>query len=239
MLKSIVKRMIRWAGFDLKRFNPSYSEDAMLMAVFSAHNVNLVFDVGANAGLYGRILRDAGYHGRIVSFEPLSAVREKLLEVSSKDPLWEVAPRAAIGSEDGEIEIHVAGNTVSSSVLEMLESHRGAAPESAYVGSEKTPLQRLDTVAPDYLRDDSQLFIKVDTQGYEDQVLKGAEHLLPKAVGLQLELSLVPLYKDQCLFTEMVARCNALGFNLWTISPVFGDSRTGRLLSVDAIFFRD
>jgi FkbM family methyltransferase len=237
MLRSIVKRILRQAGFELKRVE--HSDDVMLMAVLAAHDVNLVFDVGANAGLYGRVLREAGYSGRIVSFEPLSAVREKLLEVSRKDPLWDVAPRAAIGSEDGEIEIHIAGNTVSSSVLEMTESHRDAAPESAYVGSEKTPLHRLDTLAPDYLREDSRLFIKVDTQGYEDQVLKGAEHLLPKALGLQLELSLVPLYKGQCLFSEMVDRCQAMGFNLWTISRVFGNSRTGRLLSVDAIFFRD
>jgi FkbM family methyltransferase len=239
MLKSIVKRMIRQAGFDLKRFDPSRSEDATLMAVLGAHNVNLVFDVGASSGIFGRVLREAGYRGRIVSFEPLSSVREQLLENSRKDSLWEVAPRAAIGSEDGEIEIHIAGNSHSSSVLEMLESHSDAAPESAYVGSEKTPLRRLDSMAPDYLREDSRLFIKVDTQGYEDQVLKGAEHLLPKAVGLQLELSLVPLYKGQCLFAEMVARCKALGFNLWTMSPVFSDSRTGRLLQVDAIFFRD
>jgi FkbM family methyltransferase len=239
MLQSFVKRMIRKVGFDLKRFDPSHSDDAVLMAVFASHNVNLVFDVGANAGLYGRVIRDAGYRGRIVSFEPLSAVWEQLRDVSRNDSLWEVAPRAAIGGEDGEIEIHIAGNSFSSSVLEMLDSHRDAAPESAYVGSEKTPLRRLDTVAPDYLREDSRLFIKVDTQGYEDQVLIGAEHLLPKTVGLQLELSLVPIYQGQCLFPEVVERCKALGFNLWTLSRVFGDSHTGRLLSVDGIFFRD
>lgn len=239
MLKSVVKRTIHQFGFDLKRFDPSRSEEATLMAVFAAHDVSLVFDVGASAGLFGRVLRDAGYRGRIVSFEPLSGAREQLLEVSRKDSLWEVAPRAAIGAEDGEIEIHIAGNSHSSSVLEMLDSHLEAAPESAYVGGEKVPLRRLDAMAPDYLRDDSRLFIKIDTQGYEDQVLKGAEHLLPKAVGLQLELSLVMLYKGQCLFDEMIARCKALGFNLWTISPVFSNSGTGRLLQVDAIFFRD
>jgi FkbM family methyltransferase len=236
--KNFAKRSIRHFGFDLRRYRPASSDDAQFMAMVSAHKVDLIFDVGANIGQFGRQLRNAGYGGRIVSFEPLTAARNHLLVTSNNDPLWEIAPQAAIGNEDGEIEIHVAGNSVSSSVLDMLDAHASAAPGSAYVGCEKVPLRRLDTIAPDYLHPDATLFIKIDTQGYEDRVLQGAHNLLARAVGLQLELSLVPLYDGQRLYDEMIVQLKALGFDLWAMTPAFIEPTNGRLLQVDATFFR-
>lgn len=238
MLKSFVKRTIRRLGFDIRRYNPASSESAQLMRMLSVHRINLVFDVGANTGQFGHFLRDAGYRGHIVSFEPLSVAWEQLLEASRNDPLWDVAPRAAIGNEDGEIEIHVACNSVSSSVLNMLDSHANAAPESRYVGSERVPLRRLDSIAPDYLRPDSVALLKIDTQGYESSVLQGATGLLDRLVGLQIELSLVPLYKGQRLFDDLLAEVKEEGFDLWSIWPVFTDQNSGRLIQVDATLFR-
>ena len=237
-LKNFVKRLAHYSGFDVRRYHPSTSETAQFMAMLSAHGINLIFDVGANTGQFGTSLRDAGYRGRIVSFEPLAAAREQLLWVSRNDALWDIASRAAIGSEDGEIEIHVAGNSQSSSVLGMLEAHASAAPESAYVGSEKVPLRRLDTLASGYFRPDSVSFLKIDTQGYEDRVLQGATGLLDRFVGLQLELSLVPLYEGQRLSDDLTAQVQASGFELWAMSQVFSDPRSGRLLQIDATFFR-
>src|ERR1700683_2208237 len=101
MFKSIAKRAIRTAGFDLRRYVAPPPEYAGLIAMMRANGVNLVFDVGANIGQFALSLRDAGYDGRIVSFEPLSDAWEKLKEASRSDGLWEVAPRGAIGAEDG------------------------------------------------------------------------------------------------------------------------------------------
>jgi hypothetical protein len=82
------------------------------------------------------------------------------------------------------------------------------------------------------------LFLKIDTQGYEDRVLRGAVELLPRAVGLQLEMSLVSLYEGQRRFDEMYVELVGKGFELWSMSPAFVDPRSGRLLQVDATFFR-
>lgn len=238
MLKLIIKRVFRYFGFDLRRYSPLLSDDTQLMTMLKHHHVNLIFDVGANVGQFGIQLRKTGYDGRIVSFEPLSAARKKLSEASSSDNLWEIAPQSAIGNEDGEIVIHVAGNSVSSSVLDMLDVHSNIAPESTYVDSEKVPLKRLDTIGINYIQSDAVLFIKIDTQGYEDKVLEGASRLLESAVGLQLELSFIPLYRGQSLYDAMVTQLKSLGFELWGITPVFSDPITGRLLQVDATFFR-
>jgi FkbM family methyltransferase len=238
MLKSAVQRTLHSFGLELKRYKPSHSEDARFLAMLSAHRVNLIFDVGANTGQFGRRLRDSGYRGRIVSFEPLSAAWEQLAKTSAGDPLWEAAPRAAIGSEDGEIEMHVAGNSVISSALNMLDSLRDVAPGSSYVGTERTQLRRLDSIGASYLAPDSVPVIKIDTQGFESEVLKGATEMLGKAVGLNLEMSFVSLYEGQPLFEEMFATIRALKFEVWDFKPAFVDYRTGRLLQADVTFFR-
>lgn len=107
------------------------------------------------------------------------------------------------------------------------------------MGGERVWLSQFDTLAPDYMRPDTVPFIKIDTQGYEDQVLNGATKLLDSVRGLQLELSFVPLYEEQQLFDALVERLRAQGFSIWAIWPGLCDPRSGRMLQVDAIFFRN
>ena len=230
--------MLRRSGFELSRFSVEQSENARFISMLSTHNVNLIFDVGANAGQFGVLLRKIGFDGKIISFEPLSDAREILLNISKNDPLWQIALQTAIGEENGKIEIQIAINSYSSSVLDMLDTHVNAAPDSKYIGKEKVALRTLDSIAPDYMDSDSIAFIKIDTQGYETQVMNGAKKLMSQIVGLQVEISLVPLYKGQCLFDEMLKKLKNDGFELWSISTVFSDPNTGQLLQVDATFFR-
>jgi FkbM family methyltransferase len=234
-----LRRLMRSAGLDLHRHRPEASEAGRLASMLAAHDIDLVFDVGANTGQFAQSLRRSGYAGRIVSFEPLSTAHTRLLQASQGDAKWDIAPRAAIGDYEGEIEIHVAGNSVSSSVLAMLDSHASAAPDSAYMASERVRLSRLDTMARDYLVNNAVSFLKIDTQGYEDRVLDGAACLLNQVSGLQMELSLVPLYEDQKLFDTLLERLRALEFSIWAIWPGFHDPSSGRMLQVDVVFFRD
>ena len=194
-MKSFFKRLLRRVDLELRNFSIEKSENARFFTMLSHHKVNTIFDIGANEGQFGVILRDFGYKGKIISFEPLTNAREKLHRISQDDPLWEIAPQAAIGDEDGEIEINIAGNSESSSVLKMLDSHLEAAPSSKYIGKEKVLLRKLDTLSQDFIDDNSVVFLKIDTQGYEEKVMNGAHALMKNIVGLQLEISLVPLYE--------------------------------------------
>ncbi len=230
--------MLHRVGFELRRFSVEHSENARFISMLKTNKVNLIFDVGANAGQFGVLLRKIGFDGKIISFEPLSDAREILLNISKNDPLWQIALQTAIGEENGEIEIQIAGNSQSSSVLDMLETHVRAAPDSKYIGKEKVALRTLDSIASDYMDSNSIAFIKIDTQGYETQVMNGAKKLMNQIVGIQVEISLVPLYKGQCLFDEMLKKLKNDGFELWSISTVFSDPNTGQLLQVDATFFR-
>lgn len=239
MLKKTIKKLSRSLGIDLKKYNVQTSEAAKMQRLLAYHNIDLVFDVGANIGQYAKLLRELGYSGRIVSFEPLSSAYSQLKAVSRKDPLWEIAPQTAIGNQEGEIIINIAGNSYSSSALPMLDAHLESAPESAYSGSETVKLSRLDTIAKDYIKSETKsIFLKIDVQGLEKQVLEGATAILPLVKGIKLELSLVPLYEGQVLFQEMIDIVEKLGYELYGIEPGFTAEKTGRMLQMDGIFFK-
>jgi hypothetical protein len=144
----------------------------------------------------------------------------------------------ALGSEDREVEIHVAGNSASSSILPMNRRHEEAAPESRYVGVERVPMRRLDEVRHAAIDHGQRLLLKVDTPSYEMSVLAGAEKLLPRICGVQLELSLTQLYDGQVLYLEMIQWLLARGFSLWSVIPGFVDPATARMLQFDGVFFR-
>ena len=234
-MKAAIKRWLRQRGWDLHRYLPTTSPDAQLERVLSGFGIDLVLDVGANTGQYGHLLRELGYRGRILSFEPLADAHAGLLQATAADPAWTAAPRGAIGAEDGEITINVAGNSASSSVLPMLDAHAEAAPHSRYVGQERVALNRLDSVVAD--QPAKALFLKIDTQGFEASVLAGAPDTLARAVAVQVELSLIPLYGGQALYDTVMASLRDLGFELWAVWPGFGRD-DGRLLQMDAIFAR-
>jgi hypothetical protein len=120
----------------------------------------------------------------------------------------------------------------------MLSAHLSAHPESRYNGTETVPLAPLDALAPRYLPSASASFLKIDTQGYESEVLEGAPATLRSVVGIQLELSLIPLYSGQKLMLELIELMQINGFDLWAIAPTFADPHTGRTLQVDGTFFR-
>lgn len=237
-IRRLVHAAIHATGYEVQSFRPSRSAGAQLIRMLSAHSIDVVLDVGANVGQFGSELRRCGYEGLIVSFEPLSAARVGLKTAVGSDRLWKIAERAALGAVDGEVDLNIAGNSASSSVLPMLRRHSDAAPESVYVGSERVPLKRLDDLVQAHVNDSSRIFLKIDTQGYEDKVLEGARHTLQRAIGLCVELSFVPLYGGQLLYREMVPRLEALGFELWNVTPALIDESEGRLLQVDGTFFR-
>ncbi len=233
-----VKRFLRHRGILLDRYTCSTSADLRLVRMLKANGIDVVLDVGANEGGYASALREAGYCNKILSFEPLSPAYAKLEVASARDESWIAAPRMALGDHDGKVTINVAGNSASSSILPMTARHKAAAPESAYVGSEAIEVRRLDGVCHPFLDTATAPFLKIDTQGYENQVLAGASTLLPRLRGVQLELSLHQLYEGQKLWHEMIAILEGSGFELWALVPGFFDPRSGRMLQCDAIFFR-
>jgi FkbM family methyltransferase len=233
-----IKSIALKAGVEMKWYNSAQSDSARLFRLLDFHKIDAILDVGANDGGYGELLRRGGYRGTILSFEPLASAHAKLLEASSGDAKWEVMPRMAIGRSIGEIEINIAGNSTSSSILPMKSTHEMAAPQSCYVGTEMVPLNRLDDIVHPFVEKSNKLLLKIDTQGYEMPVLEGAPALLKRVCGIQIEMSLVPLYEGQELYKKTIEWLETDGFELWSVMPGFVDQTSGRMLQMDGIFFR-
>ena len=227
-----VHRVLAQRGYQVRQHPAAHRQQ-----LFVTHGVDLVLDVGAAVGAYGTELRRFGYQGRIVSFEPLSKAYAALLSVSDPDPGW-AAVHTALGQDDGETEINVAGNSDSSSLLPMLDAHRAVAPHANYIGVETIRVQKLDDVAAEHTARAQHPFLKIDTQGFERQVLAGATKTMPAIVGLQIELSFVPLYEGSMLAHEAISDLYEQGFLLEALEAGLRDPVSGQMLQADGLFFR-
>jgi FkbM family methyltransferase len=232
-----IRRLVRARGWDLVRYPGGRHPDHLRGLLLAELGVDLVVDVGANVGQYGTQLRDWGYRGRIMSFEPMRDEYAALSRLAKADGNWDTT-RAALGADDGELTLHVAGNSISSSLLPMLERHVRTAPQSAYVDEQVVPVVRLDDAAGAAVAGAGAPYLKVDTQGYEAAVLDGAAGLLDQFVGIELELSLQPLYEGQQLMPETMQRLEQQGYRLARLSPGLTDGSTGETLQCDGIFVR-
>ena len=198
-----------------------------------------VLDIGANTGQFVRGLRANGYNGQIISFEPLSAAHATLVANAASDPLWDVAERCAVGASDGWAEINIAGNSYSSSLLPMLDLHREAAPQSAYQGTESCCVISLDSYIERTFSDPTTLFgLKIDTQGYEAQVLAGLRRYLDRIKVIVCEMSLAPLYAHGPSMPELCHLLAELGYRCVALSPEFEDPRNGELLQANGVFVK-
>ena len=200
--------------------------------------VEWLVDVGANRGQFGTLMRRAGFDRRIVSLEPVADAFASLRAVAAGDPLWTVE-QAAVGATPGRQVIHVAGNSVSSSLLPMGERHLELSAESAYTRDEEVEVTTVEAVVSAHGIDPARSMLKADVQGFESAVLDGAGDLLGSFAMLELELSLLELYEGQELLPEMVSRLTAAGFVLWTFFPAYIDKVNKRMWWADGLFVRE
>jgi len=218
-------------GFEIRR-HPAVRRQSML----AQHDIDLVIDVGAAVGGYGIQLRQFGYTGDIVSFEPLDSAYAELSAVADPDTRWSTR-QAALGSEPGESVINIASNSDSSSLLPMGSGHTDAEPSVGIVGQQTVIVQRLDDVVDEFTTSESRIFLKVDAQGFERQVLAGAAQTLARCRGIQLELSFVPLYEGGMLINDAIALAYDAGFSMVGVEQGWA-AGTGQMLQADGVFFR-
>jgi FkbM family methyltransferase len=214
--------------------NPDYLRR---MSLIKRHNINVIFDIGANEGQYGLELREFGYNAKIISFEPLNDAFIKLKANSIKDNNWD-AYNYALGNKDEKNFINVSENSYSSSILNMLPSHIKFAPNSQFIKNQEIEVKQFDTIFDSLCKADDSIMIKIDTQGYEKNVIEGANNKLNKVKIVQLEMSLTPLYENEMLITEMILFLASKNFQLFSIENGYCDPVTNQLLQVDGIFLR-
>jgi FkbM family methyltransferase len=190
---------------------------------FATFEIDLVLDVGANEGQYRDLLRQrVGYTGQIVSFEPIPHLARSLADRAVADPRWTVFNQA-LGAEVGTVNFNVMADFQFSSFL--IPRHDDV---SLFTGANKVTerilveVSTLDAILPPLLERHSPrgIFLKLDTQGYDLEVLKGGTTFsLPQIVALQTEASVRPIYDRAPGYQETLSFLDDHGFVMSGIFP--------------------
>jgi FkbM family methyltransferase len=237
LLKRTARMLAKRLGYEVARIRAPVLVRNRLIDQIISREVNVLFDIGANSGQFATELRRQGYAGIIVSVEPLLHAYQQLEMNSRLDEKW-IAVHGAIGASRGETRINVSQNSWSSSIRSLEQRIVHIEPSVAYVSSESVQVESLDNLYEQYASDKDRAFLKLDVQGYENEVLKGAGHSLPKFIGVLSEASLSRHYQGEWLIDELIAHLHQREFALHDISEVFRDRASGQLIQVDALFWK-
>ena len=209
-----------------------------LRTVFAQYAIDIVLDVGANKGQYHDFLRqDVGFKGRIISFEPVAKYANLLRARLGEDDGWMVN-HFALGSEAGEAEINVTQSPgLNSFLAARTDIVEGYWKDDAIVGVEKVQIRTLDEVLVEMGIDCAQagVYLKLDTQGFDLEVIKGGRAAMAHIRALQSEASVRPIYQGMPTYTETISALSDNGFELSGMFPVTHD-KSLRLIELDFVF---
>lgn len=206
----------------LDRIKPHWPQRSFLRRLLRALEVDCVLDVGAHGGEYGAELRDIGYRGAIVSFEPDPAVFERLSARAAGDPDWHVL----------NLALASAAGTMALNVMELPQFNSFRAPseretdiyrdENKVVRRVEVPVETLSSLLPSLEAKHGfcRPFLKMDTQGFDLEVFAGAAGVRERLVGMQTELSVLRIYEDTPLWHEALQHYQNAGFELVGLYPV-------------------
>ena len=234
-LKTALRSAARRAGFELIphwRLD-QYPLDRHITVLFETFKIDYVIDVGANEGQFGEMLRrDVGYRGPILSFEPQHDVAETLRVKAAADGNW-IVVQNALGQRAGRLEINVCASQTFTSFKSPDPSARTASSQ-AITRRESVEIRRLDSFEiPAHAR----VYLKIDTQGFDLEVIRGATGVLDRVLTVQTEVAFIPLYKDVPDWRESVDVLGELGFVVSGFYSVSHDE-AGRLITGDCLLVR-
>jgi FkbM family methyltransferase len=230
---NIINKILQKRGIIIKRFPEGNLLRRQLL--IRHYNIDLVLDVGASVGKYAEILREIGYKEDIISFEPIKKSHQILEKKTQQDSKW-LSYNYALGKKNAEQSIYISSNYDSSSLLKISEIHARVQEKSKIIGEEKVIVKKMDDIFPEISKEKKNIYLKLDTQGFEMNILAGAENSLEQIKVLQIELSIFPLYEGSENYQTIISYLEKKGFMLFGIEPGFYDKKSGRLLQFDGLF---
>lgn len=233
----LVRGVLAKVGIDVLRSarNPSRT-----LSGVSNQPIRTVLDVGANRGEFARVALGLFPEAQVFCFEPLPGLADSLRALAVAYPGRVELLMVALGNEDRDVEMHVhVAFSPSSSILATTDRCKALFPQTRDQESVVVPMRRLDAILSEAGRDrlEGQVLLKIDVQGFEGQVLRGATRTLQKVDHCMLEFSVEPLYQNQADFADTVGLLSLHGLLFrGCVQQVVGDR--GQVLFLDAMFSR-
>lgn len=224
-MKKLIRNILNKYGLDIVRIKNQHDNlSNHLLNVLTNKNIECVIDVGANSGQYGVFLRELGYKGYIVSFEPVASVFKALKEKCDKDDKW-FCYDFALGDKSEEKILNVYKSTVFSSFLEANDYSKNIWSSLNHVTPESVKVFKLDDVYDDIIGKlgCTHYMLKLDTQGYDKFVFDGARDCLKHVSVLQSELSLISVYDGMLDAYDILKQFHNNGFYISGMYPINRD----------------
>ncbi len=230
-MRQVIKKAFRALGYNVTRWDPF-----PFMSHIRSMGIDLILDVGANAGQYASLVRASGYTGKIVSFEPLQSAYAELEKAAISDTLWTCCC-LALGSRSGEVPINIGRDNTMSSFRTIHAEHAARHDFARVIGTQLARVKPLDDVFDEHARGARRILLKMDVQGYEDEVLRGASKSLSRIDAIQTEMSISSTYSDQKEICATITDLKLAGFDLIDILNGYREPNC-RLLEADGFFVR-
>jgi len=222
-MKQILKSFLHGFGLDLVTYRP-------FLELLPEWNIKTVLDVGANIGQFGVQLRQAGYRGHIVSFEPTREAFQRLQTRCRKDSSWE-AVNMALGHETKSESVQIPSDSRLTSFLPPLRDHN-------FVKKEQLQITRLDEWLNQRSLDLPKTCLKLDVQGFEKEILLGCGDFLCDFGAIIVELAFCKSYQGQAHAGEMINFLQSNGFSIWATRRGLWTPQGNREMEFDALFKR-
>jgi FkbM family methyltransferase len=197
-------------------------------------NCDFIIDIGANNGQWITDVKDRGYKGQALCIEPL---KKNYVKLKSSNFHNTSTLNCAVGNSNGYIYINNASNDgLSSSILELDNYHKNAAPSVEFISKEKVKIRKLSRILEGNIN--QKIFVKIDTQGYEYEVLLGTINSLKYISIIQLELSLINLYENQKKWIDIISFLQKKNFKVIKFLEGFEDKKINEILQIDCVLIR-
>ena len=235
---SLLNRFFRPFGYELKKHYKIATPTAMdaIMNAIHHYRIDTVFDVGANVGQFGREIRAAGFKGELHSFEPVAETFKALNEASQGDANWH-AHQFALGASPGTGSIHVTTASDLSSFnapndfgKDRFKGFQSASKEDVEIGT-------IDQFIASNNLSARKILLKMDTQGHDLEVLKGAAESLKSIPVIQSEIAFQPLYEGMPTYMESFSSLESHGYGVAALNPVT-KSEDLFVIEMDCLFIR-
>jgi FkbM family methyltransferase len=214
ILKDVVSACARQAGISISRHPPPGSYARHLKELLELKGVNCVLDVGAFVGSFASALRSSGYNGTIISFEPVPSSYAMLRQRMGHDPHW-IGNQYGLSDESCESVLNTYAHGDFNSLLALKTDTEAAyGLDAAHRDRITIRLRRLDEVLPTLLANinSPRLFLKMDTQGHDVNVMMGATGVMEWIVAFQSELPAVQCYEGMPAMSEALQKYATYGF---------------------------
>lgn len=199
--------------------------------------VTAVIDVGANIGQFAIVAREVFPTAPIISFEPLAGAGSKLRHLFKGDERFEHIA-LALSETEGTVPFHLSGADDSSSLLPLASRQVAEFPATRSVDTLQVPTRRMDAALASHDLPTGGVLLKLDTQGTELAILRGASEILERVRYIIVEASFVELYEGQASAAEITAFLSDRRWRLQAVYDVKSSRLTGEPIQADFVFER-